>query len=85
MPYIPKASREKYDGFIDILVEDINCKGDLNYVISKICIGYLNKHKPISYGILSGVKGVLDDAKDEFYRVYMVPYEDKKRSENGEL
>lgn len=31
------------------------------------------------------LRGAVENAIDEFYRVYIVPYEEKKKRENGDV
>jgi hypothetical protein len=44
----------------------------------------MDKHGQ-SYSIINDIVGVLECAKMEFYRRVAVPYEDKKRTENGDV
>lgn len=61
------------------LIEKIRTPGELNYCITMLC-----KALPQStYADLNTVMGVLECAKQEFYRVKCVPYEDLKIKENG--
>ena len=82
MPYIKPVERVELDGWIKPLVKDIESEGQLNYVISKIIHGYLSG-RSVRYGTLNGVMGVLECAKQEFYRTVVVPYEKIKKAENG--
>lgn len=79
MPYINQTEKEDIDnGDFPISV------GQLNYCITKLCDGFLNLgHK--KYKDYNDVVGVLESAKLEFYRRMVVPYEDKKINENGDV
>ena len=86
MPYIEQEQRRKFDKLILRLSENIETAGELNYVLTKICH---NAVYPImgffSYQDLNRVIGVLESAKQEFYRTVVAPYEDQKRKENGSV
>jgi hypothetical protein len=78
MPYIKQEDR------IPVAeVHPINA-GELNYAITKLCIGYLGRMSP-NYGVYNAIVGALECAKQEFYRRSLVPYEDKKIEENGDV
>lgn len=89
MPYIKK---EKRDFFLPIINEIEHCfvckedikQGDLNYLITYLCNKYINI-KGINYKYLNDVMGVLESAKQEFYRRKVAPYEDRKIQENGDV
>ncbi len=87
MPYIKQEDRNKFDGLIyDLLMKPVSfdSPGELNYVISRIIHLYLErKTQGINYAKLNEVIGVLECAKQELYRQIAVPYEDKKKQENG--
>lgn len=89
MPYIDKESRPAYSpGIVQLLdelgkVEDPLVKaGDLNYVITKLCL----KAFPVRrYGLMCVVDGVLAGVGREYYRRRTAPYEDEKREANGDV
>jgi hypothetical protein len=84
MPYIKKEAREKFENEINLLVENINEPGELNYVIYKILVGLIKK-LGMSYRISSSLITELECCKLEFYRRILAPYEDLKRKENGDV
>ena len=89
MPYIKKEDREKFnqdfEGMsLDGVAEMIGTEGELNYVITVICHGYIKKHGK-SYGTLNAVHGVLSCCDSELYRRVTAPYEDEKIKENGDV
>lgn len=63
--------------------------GDLNYAITMLLLAHLDGFKSnkveISYQHLNDCLGALEGAKLEFYRRVVVPYEEKKRVENGDV
>jgi len=89
MPYIKQITRRVLDPaiqlFFDRIKEDdfeLLKSGELNYVITKI-IHWWVLNNGINYQNLHDAKGVLIDVKDEFVRLIIDPYEDKKKVENG--
>jgi hypothetical protein len=90
MPYIKRQDRIKIEyccgklNPITALINSINTEGELNYVITKLCLEFLNKKKK-NYAVLNSIIGVLECAKQEFYRRIVSPYEDKKIQENGDI
>ena len=100
MPYIPATRREDFDALIAEIVQMLHSEGtgygtrspgDLNYVLTKIVLGYLyqKKDKTVShtphYADLNEAMGVLECVKQELYRRDAAPYEDKKIKENGDV
>lgn len=92
MPYIKKEDREKFNidtgeyvyCIADELASHIVTEGELNYIITKLCHGYLKKHG-LNYKNLNAVHGVLSCADKELYRRVTAPYEEKKIAENGDV
>jgi hypothetical protein len=88
MPYIKPDKRQKYQEGIDSLLGAFNSEeevkmGDVNYVVSTI-IWELFKDK-LSYAQGNNLMGALECVKQEFYRRMLVPYEDEKIKENGDI
>jgi len=87
MPYIKKADREQIAPVLDALLAEINCvtpAGELNYIITRIM------HKAHNatingYARYNEIIGALECAKLELYRRKIVPYENKKIKENGDV
>ena len=84
MPYITQSSRQFLDPSIRILIDKCRHPGDVTYCIYKIVINYLAKSNT-SYSRLALCLGILESAKQEFYRRLVAPYEDKKCGENGDV
>lgn len=81
MPYIPNDERI----LLDIQSRRIpSSVGQLNFVISDLLDDWMTD-RGISYASINDVMGVLSSVQAEFYRRVAVPYEEKKRSENGEV
>lgn len=84
MPYIKNDRRERFkDGLKNLNGRVLNC-GELNYVLSRICLDYLANFEP-SYQRFCEVEGVLSHVSKELYRREVSTYEDKKRVENGDI
>jgi len=80
MPYINQVRRRS----IEKQETTPNVPGTLNYAITKIIHNYI-KDNGLCYNNLNEVIGVLECAKQEFYRAVAAPYEDIKRKENGSI
>jgi hypothetical protein len=58
--------------------------GELNFMITRLLIWYENDHGK-SYGTMNDILGAVEAAKLEFYRRAVVPYEDEKIKQNGDV
>ena len=85
MPYIASARRESFLGF-ENQVKDlrIDSAGELNYLITKLMLTYLATHGE-NYRIMNEVIGALECAKAEFVRRKLIPLEQAKCVENGDV
>ena len=85
MPYIKSAAaRRAFDhALIDLNYESIDGVGELNYIITRLISNYLGPQ--MDYERLNSIIGVLECAKQEFYRRVVAPYEDKKIEDNGDV
>ena len=84
MPYIKKVARQGLNDIIQSF-EGINIltPGELNYLITKLTHHYLGDNP--SYNRYNDVIGALECAKMELYRRKVIPYEQKKIQENGDV
>lgn len=88
MPYIHPEVRQYFNESIDDLVKNLKTMshsdqcGCFNYIMYRMA-----KHlsRDGGYAIMSGFRGAMHDSADEFYRRIMVPYEDEKINENGDV
>lgn len=83
MPYIEPIDRVKFNELIQEAGKLENC-GELNYVISKVCLQYLNK-KGLKYQHINDIIGALEGSKLELYRRVASPYENLKIESNGDI
>lgn len=84
MPYISQDDRSFWAPVLQPLLNRINentADGELNYLITRILV----KTKPTRYTHFNKLIGVLESAKQEFYRRVVGPYENKKIEENGDV
>ena len=79
MPYIEQERRQ----VLDIYAGGAETIGELNYIITKLVLRFLGSEP--NYASHNAVIGVLECAKQELYRRVVVPYEEKKREENGDV
>ncbi len=79
MPYIDKKRREELD-----LKFDPKTAGEINYVITNQLVNYIFLNGE-SYQTFNDIIGALEGAKLEIYRRVIVPYENIKASENGDV
>lgn len=85
MPYITQDGRTitKAEA-IACLTEEINSKGDLNYVVCEL-IGRLILKTKVGYTEISNWIDTLPDAEYELRRRLLDKYENKKIIENGDV
>lgn len=58
--------------------------GALNFALSQVAIQYLHR-KGVNYTDLNDVMGAFTAAQQEFYRRVVVPYEEIKMKQNGDI
>lgn len=84
MPYIKKENRENFDKLIQKIDSEVTCEGDLNYIFTSL----LHKHidaNGLCYQTINNAIGVLECCKLELYAQIALPYENKKKVENGSV
>lgn len=81
MPYIRQDIREDFNAakFLNALDS-----GELNYIITMLIKNYIDFHGH-KYKHMNDVIGALEGAKLEFYRRIVVPYENNKIIDNGDV
>lgn len=97
MPYIVKDKRDQVDTQLGYLIDAITetSRGDVSALpgILNYCITVLIKSTyrlvtgkaKLSYADHNSAVGMLECAKQEFYRRNTAPYEDEKAIENGDV
>jgi hypothetical protein len=87
MPYITADRRaDLYSNYChrDFPNDLIVGAGELNFVLTKICLEYFQSNGG-RYQQINDIIGALEGCKLEFYRKLVSKYEDKKAIENGEV
>ena len=84
MPYIPPEKRTVLDPSLQTLADAINSEGELNYCIYKLSALLAERLGP-SYDNLSLCSSAMEHAKLEWYRKKLVPYEEEKIRQNGDI
>ena len=80
MPYVDNKSRTRLDAG-----SPPETAGELNYLVTKLVDNYLLSKGELRYVNINEVMGVLECAKQEFYRRVAASYEDNKKHEYGEI
>ena len=91
MPYIEQEKRSEVSPNAYGVLPAENA-GQLNYQITELIQMYLdnpeapiNEKPKLNYQLINDVLGALEGAKAEFYRRMVVPFEDQKIKENGDV
>lgn len=79
MPYLTNESKKVVNQ-----TETARTAGELNYRITMLLIDYLITNRE-SYQTYNDMMGALEGAKLELYRRKIVPYEESKISDNGDV
>lgn len=82
MPYIKPEDRNDIRDALES-VNPVNA-GELQYVFAVVLNNYM-RDREMRYQDLNDIIGALEGAKLEFYRRVVVPYEDTKIKENGDV
>lgn len=77
MPYINEHRK-------DVAEHHPRSPGELNFAITRLMIDYLS-NRGLSYTTASETLAQANEAVAEFRRRVLVPYEDKKIAENGDV
>lgn len=59
-------------------------EGELNFCFTVLALDYLER-AGLSYATLNAIIGAFEQAKDEFQRRVVHPYEDQKKEINGDV
>jgi hypothetical protein len=63
----------------------IETAGELNYLITQLTHAFVNQKLKKTYQNYNDAMGAMTGAQLEFYRRYVVPYENLKIVENGDV
>lgn len=81
MPYIKADRRAYFQAIVDLPLDQ---PGELNYCITELLLAYTMR-QGLTYGRINDCLGALEGAKLEFYRRLVVPFENKKMVEHGDV
>lgn len=84
MPFIPKDKRPVLDEILDDAEFDLEPDGKLNYFLVALMLRQ-RKIKGESYAFYKNFIAEIRDAADEISDLYKLPYEKRKREENGNI
>jgi len=84
MPYIILDKRKEIDALVETYGLALEA-GDLNYVFTRIINNYFNNSDKRNYQAINDIIGALEGAKLEFYRRTVIPYENEKIKQNGDV
>lgn len=84
MPYIKPERRKRFQKNVSALAKSAENYGDLNYLLTTLLDGYLNKTKR-KYDDYNSVIGCLESCKLEMYRRRIAEYENEKILENTDV
>lgn len=76
MPYIDALDQGRIRPKVAELADEVNTVGELNYAITQLVLYHLQGRA--RYADYNAVMGVLECAKQEFYRRAVAAYEDTK-------
>ena len=80
MPYLENEKRKKIDEIVRCMVDSgIKSDGELTYLLYKFCKCSI---KPSNY---KNFLGELNECQHEIRRRLLVPYQDKKIQDNGDV
>lgn len=85
MPYIKPDDRKTLDSIVDAIKSwPALSSGELNYLLTVTIETYLYNHG-MSYRTINDIMGAMEGSKLEFYRRIVIPYENLKIAENGDV
>lgn len=82
MPYIKWEERDEIVSLVAALAQAIQTPGQLAYALYLLLLA---RTRDSGFEKMSGVLGVFEAVKLEFYRRVVVPYEQEKIAENGDV
>jgi len=85
MPYVHKEIKDAMVDAIERLGAFIQDKGDLNYAICELTGRFIIQEGEFNYTDMSEKIDAVHDAEAELRRRLLVPYEELKIKENGDV
>ncbi len=84
MPYIAQGRRSFIEPMLIELGKHIVKSGELNYAFTILAREYMKKHREC-YDTHNDIIGAFENAKNEWQRRQLHPFEDLKRAANGDV
>lgn len=81
MPYIGNPDKRQMLKPVEVAAD----KGELNYQIFMTMVAYLERQEDRNYSTISDTLSSCIEAAEEFRRRVLVPYEDLKIKEKGDI
>jgi hypothetical protein len=86
MPYVEQYRRPELNDIVEMMKQVvIKADGDLNYILFKYFKESIVMKGRMGYNICKNYMGELNESAEEIRRVFLGPYEDLKRDENGDV
>ncbi|MHA1302348.1 MAG: DUF6899 family protein [Candidatus Heimdallarchaeaceae archaeon] len=83
MPYI-REDRKKAIKCLELVIANVEVKGELTYCIYKLGLDYIKKHGT-NYQTISDAIGAMSDAEHELRRRVLDKYETEAIRRNGDI
>lgn len=85
MPYIVQERRKELETPVELAPSAYpGSPGELNFEFTGAIVNYIDE-VGLNYRTINDVLGALEGAKMEFYRRIVVPYEEKKIAQHGDV
>ena len=88
MPHIKPSDKPQYEDALTRLSNELTYApvGHLCYVLYVLAVRWMKLHPSVTVAFArrAWAAGALHEAEEEFRRLHIVPYEQKKIEENGE-
>lgn len=82
MPYVKRSERERLNKIVEEMKrQTVRPNGEINYILFK----YFKDCSPTSYNDIKIYIAELTECGEEIRRRFLVPHEDKKIEENGDV
>ena len=86
MPYIKQDKRHSMDCIVSNMMESgVQVNGDLNYILFKFAKLHFLHGPGYNYNAIKNYLGELNECAEEIRRRFLVPIEDSKIIENGDI
>jgi hypothetical protein len=84
LPYITPNERIDLDPAVENVMDFVNTPGQFCYVVYKM-IGMFMKENGLNFHHWAMIRGAIEEAITEYRRRYIRVYEERKKTENGDV